>query len=368
LTDVADIGGAERRLIDLTTYLDRTRFELIFCVLAQDGPLLEELRQRGFAAHALGVRTARDYPSAFVAFYRLIRRWRPSIVHGQIRHASFMAALAARLTRVPVVVASRTYTARIGSHVFLDRWTSRMVDVTIAVSHASAGVVRREERMADDRVRVIPNGVDIREFSAPPAVAIHDTARKLGVDGWRVVGTIGHLHPIKGHSTMIEAARAILNKVPDTKFLIVGGGWLHEELAALAAARGVAEHVIFTGARTDVPALLALMDVFVLPSLNEGMSHALLEAMVLGKPVVATAVGGNCEVVEPGTTGILVPPRDAAALSAAVVQLLTDPAAAARLGRAAADAARTRFSARRMAEAYFSVYETLLSRRGMVDS
>jgi glycosyltransferase involved in cell wall biosynthesis len=365
VTDVADIGGAERRLIDLARHVDPRRFALVFCVLSSGGPLVDELRDRGFACHVLGVRSGRGYPLALLRLVRLLRALRPHIVHGQIRYASFMAALAGRLARVPAVVASRTYTARLGRHDVLDAWTSRLVDLTIAVSQASADAVRRAGWAAEDRLRVVPNGIDLDAFTAPSPAAVARAARDLGLEGWRVVGTVGHLHAIKGHRDLLEAVRAVVRAHPRTKLLLVGDGPLDRELAALADGYGLSDHVVFAGFRRDVAVLLATMDVFVLPSLNEGMSHALLEAMALGKPVVATAVGGNREVVEAESTGLLVPAGDPEALARAVRRLLEDGALAARLGDAARSTTRARFSDRRMADEYFGIYDALLPRRSV---
>ena len=363
VTDVAGIGGAERRLVDLARRVDRRRFDFAYCVLGPEGPLAHELRDLGFACHTLDVRSGTHYPRAFLRLLRVIRAVRPHIVHGQIRYAAFMAALAARLARVPIVVASRTYTVRAGRHARLDAWTSRLVDLTVAVSEASADVVRREAAGDRDRVRVVVNGIDLEMFRPPAAEVVADTARKLGLEGWRVVGTVGHLHPIKGHRHLVDAARMVVEAHPRTKFLFVGAGPLERELSALATARGVAEHVVFAGFRRDVAVLLGTMDVFALPSLSEGMSHALLEAMALGKPVVATAVGGNGEVVEHGETGLLVPAGDPGALGQATLRLLADGALAERLGAAAQAAVRARFSAWRMVEEYFAIYDSLLARR-----
>jgi glycosyltransferase involved in cell wall biosynthesis len=210
---------------------------------------------------------------------------------------------------------------------------------------------------------VITNGIDVDAFTPAAPGVVSAAARALGLEGWHVVGTVGHLHPIKGHRHLLDAARVVSAKWPRTKFLFVGDGPLDHELRSIAAAHGIADHVVFTGFRDDVATLLGLMDVFVLPSLDEGMSHALLEAMAFGKPVIATAVGGNREVIDAEHTGLLVPTGDPDALSRAVLGLLEDPERAARLGNAARVAVHARFSDRRMAEEYFAVYGRLLTRR-----
>lgn len=320
----------------------------------------------GHATHSLGVRRGADYPAALMNAVALVRRLRPAILHAQLRHASFIGALVGRLCRVPVVLATRTYTTRLGGHAFLDRWTSRMVDLTVAVSSAARDVVLSQDGVAPERVRLIRNGVDLDEFQRPSDAVVDDRRRALGLLGVPVVGTLGNLHPIKGHEYLVRAAARVRRDVPAVKFLFVGDGPSRRMLADLAASEGVDDCCVFAGFRDDVPALLRLMDVFVLPSLNEGMSHALLEAMALERPVVATGVGGNVEVVDPGRTGLLVPSRDAGALASGILSLLSDPGHARQLARAGRESVEQRFSTTRMVAEYADVYETLAARAGAV--
>src|SRR5438128_8523026 len=175
------------------------------------------------------------------------------------------------------------------------------------------------------RWALIPSGVDVARFGNGPSLA--EAKRALGLDPHRpVVGTIGRLESRKGHEHFLLAARTMLELANGLRpqVVIVGAGPRRAELVREAAVLGVGEIVRFTGALADVRLPLAAMDVFVLPSDAEGMSNALLEAMAAGRPVVATAVGGTVEVVEPGS-GTLVPPRDAQALASAILRLLSDP-------------------------------------------
>ena len=361
VTDRAEIGGAEGRLIDLAGHLDRSRFRPVFCTLSAEGPLVEELRKLGCPVHTLGVRRGLDYPRAVARAASLVRRFRPAVIHGQIRYGSFVAALIGRLQRVPVVLSTRTYTTRLGGHPLLDLLTSRLVHETIAVSRAAREILTDRERVPPARVSLIENGIDLRDFAAPSAGEVAAAKASLRLDGGPIIGSLGHLHPIKGHADLLDSMVEVRRCFPSAKLLLVGEGPLSALLTARAAASGLADAIVFAGFRRDVATLLATMDVFVLPSHNEGMSHALLEAMALGRPVVATDVGGNGEVVTAGENGLLVPPKDPPALAAAVVRLLSDPACAAAMGRHAAAAVSARFSAQRMAAEYADVYERHLA-------
>jgi glycosyltransferase involved in cell wall biosynthesis len=178
-----------------------------------------------------------------------------------------------------------------------------------------------------------------------------------------VVTYAGRLVSGKGLDCILAAARQLLARQPDCYFLIVGDGPLREVLQRRAQELGVASHVIFTGFRVDIPEILAATDVFVLPSLSEGMPKSLLEAMGAAKPVVATPVGGVLELVEHDVTGLTVPPRDPTALADAIWSILGNPSRREELGRQARAYARRNFSIERMVSAYDSLYQECFGRR-----
>jgi len=148
-----------------------------------------------------------------------------------------------------------------------------------------------------------------------------------------VIGTVGRLTPIKGHRFLIEAARGVLAEHPDTVFILVGDGESAEALSSLATRLGISGNIRFLGWRPDVAEIISAVDIFVFPSLNEGMGRAVVEAMALGKPVVASRVGGIIDIVRDGENGVLVPPADSDELAAAIKSLLADPAERERLGQ-----------------------------------
>jgi glycosyltransferase involved in cell wall biosynthesis len=169
---------------------------------------------------------------------------------------------------------------------------------------------------------------------------------------------IGHLSPVKGHADLIDAA-ARLARERRVKLFLIGDGPLRPSLESRGASLGLGDGIVFTGVRADVAPLLAMLDVVVVPSHTEGMSNALLEAMAMGRAVIATAVDGNLDVVSDGVTGLLVPPRDPAALAAALVRLVDDPERARQMGRAARARIEEAFTLQAMVASHEELYRGL---------
>jgi glycosyltransferase involved in cell wall biosynthesis len=351
----------------LAAGLDRRRIQADVICLLEGGPVAEELRERGVPVEVLGL--GRLYaPRGLAGVARLARHLRrsgPDVLHTYLVSSNVFGTLAGRLGGVAAVVTSRRDTG------FSRNWRLRLleervinprVDRVVAVSPTIAESTRRERGLCADRVLTIENGVDLAALE--PALQLRDeTRREWGLAPEdRAVGTIGHLSPIKGHADFLHAAALVAAADRRARFFVVGDGILRPSLEALARTLGIADRVVFTGAREDVPRLLAMLDVFVLPSHAEGMSNALLEAMALGRPVVATAVGGNPDVVRDGATGLLVPPRQPRALAAALAELLVEPARAAALGTAARCWVRQEASLERMLRRYEALYLGLARR------
>ena len=202
---------------------------------------------------------------------------------------------------------------------------------------------------------VIPNGRDLTRFTSGTHRDAVRAELALGQDT-PVVGVVGRLETQKGHVYLLEAWTEVIRARPDARLLVVGEGSLRGELARQARDAHIAESVIFTGFRSDVPRLLDTVDVLALPSLHEGMPLTVIEAAAAGRPVVATAVDGTPEVVRDGETGYLVPPADPAALAKALLAVLGDADAARRMGREAHRWARERFDIGAHVEATARVY------------
>jgi glycosyltransferase involved in cell wall biosynthesis len=215
----------------------------------------------------------------------------------------------------------------------------------------------RPSGRAGRRTEVIPSGVDTERFQPRAGARVAAKAR-LGVPPDRpLIGTVGRLEGRKGTATLIEAAARLADYgAADVGVVVAGDGPLRGELRGLVERLGLAACVTLLGQRSDVREVLAALDVFVLPSRTEGMSNALLEAMAMACPVVATAVGGTPEVVVPGETGVLVPPAEPAAMAAAVARLLAAPELAARLGAAARRRIENRYGSRAMVRRLEGLY------------
>ena len=247
------------------------------------------------------------------------------------------------------------------------RWTYRVlygvlgrrVDGFIAVSAESADAIRRLYRPPRDRLASIPNGVDTARF--PAAVDRARVRRELGLaDDVLLAIVVAKLLPQKGHGVLLAALPSVLAAVPRLHVLLAGDGALRDELAAAIQDQGLAGRVLLLGERADVAALLAASDLFVLPSLWEGLPMALLEAMASRVPAVASRVSGTSEVIEDGRSGILVPPGEPQPLGEATLRVLHDPDLASALGQEGRRRVEACYSARAQAELHLALYRAAL--------
>jgi len=246
------------------------------------------------------------------------------------------------------------------AHRTLYRAGGRMADGFIAVSSDVAATVREAYRPPIERLAVIPNGVDVERYARE---VDRDAVRSsIGVaPDAQLAIVVAKLMTQKGHAVLLDALPRVLERVSALRVVLVGEGELRGALDARVTDGGLAGRVIFAGNRGDIPQLLAASDLFVLPSLWEGLPMALLEAMASGLPVVATAVSGTREVIEPGRSGILVPPGDADALAEAMLGVLEQPAVAASLGAAARKRVEDCYSARAQALRHAELYRLRLA-------
>lgn len=368
-----DFGGSERQLIRLVIGLDRSRFHPVVCCLSRRGPLADELAQHGVKVEIVsfrGLTILRDLPQVILRFRRLVllfREEKPDILHGFLFWAYILGTYAAKLASVPIVLASRRglghFKADKPHYLFLERLANRLTDLIVANAEAVKQDVLRQELVEPSKVRVVYNGIDPSPYvlTADPALRA-----SLGVpEAARVVGVVANLIPYKGHRDFLHACRAIRQRQAGITFLLIGDGPCRGALEGLARELGLEKDVRFLGTRRDIPQLLALMDVVVLPSLEEGFPNAILEAMAAGKPVVATRVGGVPEAVIHGETGLLIPPRDPQALADAILLLLADRPLADAMGRAGRDRVAKNFGLDRMIRETEALYEELLAAKAI---
>jgi len=369
VAESAGWAGGEAYLLKLAAALDPARFRLEV-VVPEPGPLVARLGALGVATHEVALAGRLVSPAALGALVRVLRARAPAIVQSHGARSNVYTRLAARLARVPVVLSTvhnslfdyEVSPLRRRLYVAAERWTSGLADRVVAVSDAVARDLVQRYGLPPARVVTVKNGIDADAFAAarPPAAV----RAELGLGpGARPIGVAARMTAQKGHAHLLDALPAVLARVPAVVCVLIGDGPLRARLEARARALGVAARCRFTGARADVADLVAALEVVVLPSRSEGLPFALLEAMALGKPVVATTVGGCPEVVEDGRTGWLVPPGDAPALAGAVLRLLEDAPAARAMGARGAARVRAEFSLARMVDALQTLYAALLGAR-----
>jgi glycosyltransferase involved in cell wall biosynthesis len=355
-----DVGGLERVVATLARAQREAGNRVSVYCLDRAGILSAPLPDAGVAVHTVG-RSARGFDAAAVLrLARMLSADGSRVIHCHNYGALLYGALAARLVRGTRVV----YTAH-GAITSARRSTARLQKLglmheAVFVSAHARGVARAAGLTGDAHVHTIVNGVDLAGFQKEAGHG-RGVRREHGIpDGAPVCGIVARLTEAKDHRTLFAAVALLRASHPELHCLVVGDGELSAELERDVATRGLSRVIHFAGARENVADYLAAMDVFVLSSVTEGLAMTLLEAMAAARPVVATRVGGNAEVVEDTVTGRLVPPSDPQAMAAAMASILDQPAAARAMGDAGRERAIHRFSLDAMVTAYQAVYEVAL--------
>jgi glycosyltransferase involved in cell wall biosynthesis len=235
----------------------------------------------------------------------------------------------------------------------------------VAVSEGTRHFSIEEEGIRPNKLITIQNGINVERFSISLSPEAEQSLRQaLGVEpDSLIILTVARLHPQKGHKYLIEAIPHILRDFPQARFLFVGEGELHEELTRQVKKANLSEYVHFLGVRQDVPQLLAISDLFVLPSLWEGLPNSVLEAMAAGVPVIATNVDGTPEIINDGDVGILVQPADPSELEQAICRLLKDKPLRVSIAKSARERVERKFSRDANTTAFIGLYQRLLEEK-----
>jgi glycosyltransferase involved in cell wall biosynthesis len=353
-------GGLERVVINLALAQRDAGHDCRVLCLFQQGALAGELLAEGIAVQACGKRPGLDV-RALARARSLLREQPDGVLHTHNDMAHYYATLASigiGLTRIVNTRHSMSSRNKGSRREWLYRRSMRLTDHAVAVCEAG------RERLAGEGVRprmqlsTIPNGIRMERFAPASADARRRLVEEAGLaQDARIVGTVGRLNRVKDQATLIRAFGAVRAALPESVLVLVGDGPLRAELEAVAEIEGIRSAVHFLGDRSDVHSLLQGFDLFVLSSLTEGYSMALLEACATALPIVATDVGGNGEIVREGWNGRLVAPGDAALLAAAISGMLRlDPSALTRMGRAGREWVLAEGSFTHMAERYARLY------------
>ncbi len=365
----ARAGGVETFVLELARHIDRRRFQLDVCIVGPGGPLVDALRTAGAAVTVLGKENG--YWRKALSYFMHIRTGRFDIVHINIGG------------RLPKYLARFAGCRRVVSHIHgamideVEPWRRgscsaapqimrnyiRGAQRLIASSHEIGRMLTTCCPAVAAGMAIIPLGVDLEVFRPVPSDGdeIKALKREIGLsEGDAVVGFVGRLVPQKGLSYLLAAAELLRARYGNLRFVVVGDGPLRSELAPLAGSSG-SSRFHFLGERGDVPRLMGLFDVLVVPSEWEPFGLVNLEAQAAGKPVVAFNIDGIPEAVVHGETGLLVPHRDSRALASAIAQLLDDAPLRVRMGAAGRRRVEEKFDAQDMTRAFEAFYERAIS-------
>ena len=357
-------GGTEQQLLELVRGLDKRRFHPIVVTFESGGRLEPEFRAEPGVEVVHLRRRGRWDLSPIWRLAQLMRSRQAEVVQPFLAPATSFAIMAGVLagTRARILTERSGARTELFFHLRVQDAVTRFATCVVANSAAGRDCLLRRGVPAH-KVLVIANGINRQRLSVDPEVVRAYRAR-LAVPGHgHVVGILASLLPVKDHQTFLQAAAAVSRAFPNTRFAVFGDGRLRMELVALAARLGLAERVTFFGTQQGVANCLSACDVLVSTSLVEGLSNAILEAMGLGVPVIATDIPGNREIVLPGRTGWLVPVRSPDVLASTLERVLTNTAEVSACVAQAKEMVATRFSLDRMVGEHMALYESLLTGR-----
>ncbi len=364
------IGGGELKLLELVKNLVEKRadkYTVTVCSVGQGGTLQPEFERLGIKVFVIEKKHKFDISQVFKVC-RIIKQEQIDLVQTTLFYADVIGALAAKLTGVDAVISWDTVSHPPDSHETRLRHKlsyqlcMRFVKRIVAVSEGVKKYLIEDRKIASKKIVIIHYGIDLSLFKSRNGFLDKRKRSELGLPDHKIViGTVARLEIQKGHRYLIAAAPEIINKFSNVVFVFAGDGTLRQELETQVNALGLQENFRFLGFRKDVKELLFAFDVFVLPSLFEGLPNVILEAMASGRPIVATAVDGTPELIEHNETGLLVPPKSPHALQEQILNLLENEEKGSKLGRQAKEMAKQKFSFDQQFRKFEEVYDATLA-------
>ena len=350
-----ETGGTETMLLAYLRTTKNKEIEHVVCTIYPRESLKKEFHDAGIKVYSLNIPSKPFFFLTFPKFALFLKKTNPDIVHSYLIQESLVNRIVGRLMGKAVVCGKRDIDKNKSFwKVWLDRMTIWLADVNI--SNSRQGL---EELLSygvpKEKALYVPNGKDLSPFEI--SISKEKAKNRLGFGKEIIlIGCISRLFESKGQEYLIRAMPRLLKEKPEIKLLVVGGGRMKDYLEKISQELGVSKDVIFLGERKDIPELLKAFDVFVFPSLREGMPGALMEAMAAGLPVVATNIGGNVELVENNETGLLVLPANPREISTAVLKILDTPKLSATLGKKARNRIKNDFTLEKMAATLDGIY------------
>jgi len=367
LVEDLKVGGLERVLESIVLSLDKSKYDVHVWCLVEGGEIAEELKEKGMPVRIIGKRSYYNLSNILLLAY-LVRRENFHIIHTHGYFASTFGRLAAILAGVPVMITHvhSTYYEYGKRNLMIERFLSFFTDNVICVSKAVQRFVVEKEGIRESRTSVIYNGISFpwNGLSSEDRKAKRASVSVSSQDV--VIIEVASLTANKGHHFLLNAFQQIYKKNPTIKLIIVGDGPLQSTIQEEAKKLGMESAVIFTGQRKDVYELLAMSDIFILPSMiREGLSIAMIEAMAMGLPVIGSNVGGIPELIEDRVSGFLVSPGDTDQLARIIDLLATEQDLRKRLGQQGKRIYEEKFTLPRMVQQIEALYDHLLERKGI---
>lgn len=362
------IGGLENGLVNLINQMPRDRYRHAVICLKEYTDFRERIQDRNVPIYALNKLNGKD-PGMYVRLWRLLRRLRPDIVHTR-NLAAMDSVLSAFAAGVPCRIHSEhgwdvyDLYGKNWKYNLIRRACRPFINHYIALSRDIERWLATTVKVSPDKLSQIYNGVDTELFHPRGRSREMTSISEYFDSNSIVIGTVGRLAEVKDQLTLVRAFARLIEDTPcfrdRVRLALVGDGPMKQEVRSLVESTGLQDLTWMPGPRDNVNEILRSFDIFVLPSMNEGISNTILEAMATGLPVIATDVGGNPELVKCGKTGLLVPASDPEAMANAIKDYLDDPHMMRSHGRAARERVETSFSLETMVDRYMSIYDSML--------
>jgi len=358
VTTDMNIGGISNYIFELSRALKGKKIDTV--VASSGGDLENSLDKAGIPHERLDIKTKFEFsPKVFLSAFaikKIVQKEGIDIIHAHSRVSQVAGLIASRMTGTPMITTCHGYFKKRLRSV-IDTWG----DKVIAISAAVYRHLKEDLGVTDNRIELVYSGIDVYKFSKEFSDAdIAKIKMYLGLSGKAVIGTIGRLSPVKGQKFFMQAMVEILKRRPDAGGLVVGSGPEGPSIKSLAMALGIDDRISFVDSVLDTREALAAMDVFVFPSVKEGLGIALLEALAAARPCIASRTGGIEDIIKDGENGVLVEVGDAGAIAAAALKLLSDENLRLDLGRSGRRLVQSSFTLERMADDIARVYKSVM--------